>query len=216
MGTARLWGWGQGAWIRLTGHVPVTLACPQVQVRSQGNSYAQVQGERRGRDSCEPPGEEYTCLGVIEGHLAALTLGVLAPQTLQASEEARGDASERGPGGKRGHQQEGTGPRGGLGHGGRPGHCSSEPPRGPGLRPCPAMALAASWQPGLYVNQGLISPSSVCVEYHFFNYRRWAGWALCVVGPITINRRVTIRHVGARCRRPHCYNYARARVNWPI
>lgn len=75
----------------------MTLACPQVQGRSQGNSYTQVQGERWGRDSCEPPGEEYTRLGVIEGHLEALTLGVLAPQTLQAREVAGRDASKNGP-----------------------------------------------------------------------------------------------------------------------
>lgn len=68
-----------------------------------------------------------------------------------------------------------------------------------GLHPCPSWTV---WQPassvlpsggpeqevgqrlllGLYVNQALISPSGICVEYYFFNYRPWAGLAAACCG----------------------------------
>lgn len=60
--------------------------------------------------------------------------------------------------------------------------CASRRPAGLAL-PCPASGPGmASLQAGLYVNQGLISPSGICVKYHFFNYRPWAGLAAACCG----------------------------------
>lgn len=73
----------------------------------------------------------------------------------------------------------------------------SVPPRGPAL-PCgPEQGGGPAPAPALYVNQVLISPSGICVEYHFFNYRPRAGLAAACCGPITINPPVTINNVGA-------------------
>lgn len=62
---------------------------------------------------------------------------------------------------------------------------------------------------GLYVNQGLISPSGIGVEYHFLITSPGQVWLLPVVGPITINPPVTINNAGAGAR-SQCYNCARS------
>lgn len=67
--------------------------------------------------------------------------------------------------------------------------------------PCPATGPeqggGAGPPPVLYVNQLLISPSGICVEYHFFNYRPWAGLPAACCGANYHKSPVTINNAGA-------------------
>lgn len=147
---------------------PCALGCLQVEVHSlrtlSKDSHVQVQGVRGEGTAgpeccCEAPG-----WGLSRAPLKPWLWTSLLPRRLQGL-----------CAGRRTRRRE----RADLA---APALCHRVASEAPAL-PCPVNGPGrTSMQAGLYVNQGLIIPSGICVEYHFFNYRPWAGLAAACCG----------------------------------
>lgn len=167
-GTAqlRLGAGGLGHFDWLCAH---DLGCPQVEVHSLGtlskDSHVQVQGVRRGRDNWPPRvAVKPQARGDRGPPLKSWLWTSLLPRWLQGL-----------CGGRRACWREQSDLA-------APALCHPVASGAPAL-PCPVNGPGRTpLQAGLYVNQGLISPSGICVEYHFFNYRPWAGLAAACCG----------------------------------